>query len=76
MMSLKSALVAGLVAAVCAGCATSTGYVAGSAGDGSVEGQASPSTVDSRAWDYRFGADCRNGGMYNRAAGQCVSAGP
>jgi hypothetical protein len=73
-MSLKSALAAGLaIAAVCAGCATSTGYVAGSAVDSAVEGYASPSTWDVRE-AYRFGG-CSGGGTYNRATGLCVSEG-
>jgi hypothetical protein len=60
-MSFKNALVIGLVAVIaCAGCATGTG---------TVEGQASPLTVDS-------GIEKCDGGMYNRAAGFCVSGGP
>ena len=60
-MSFKRALVTGLVAVtVCAGCAT---------GGATVEGQASPRTVDS-------GTERCDGGTYNRAAGFCVSGGP
>jgi hypothetical protein len=73
MMSLKSALVVGLVAAAaCAGCATRTGYVAGSTWDTS-EGMASPFSADIRE-SYRFGG-CSGGGTYNRAADLCVSEG-
>jgi hypothetical protein len=60
-MSFKGALVVGLVAVtVCAGCA---------AGTGTVEGQASPLIGDS-------GIEKCDSGIYNRAAGLCVSAGP
>ena len=60
-MSFKSSLIISLVAVtVCAGCAT---------GGVTVDGQASPRTVDN-------GIEKCDGGIYNRAAGFCVSGGP
>jgi hypothetical protein len=67
MMSVKSALVVGLVAAAFAGCATGTGSMAVDP-TGSVEGQASPPT-------WNDNVDRCEGGTYNRAAGLCVSEG-
>lgn len=60
-MSFTGALVVGLIAIVAgAGCV---------AGTRTVEGQVSPPTVGS-------GIERCDGGMYNQAAGFCVSGGP
>jgi len=71
-MSFKHAIVLGLVAvAACAGCATGTG----SAGLGSTV----TSGAGSQAFPIDVGRDierCSSGGVYNRAAGFCVSNGP
>jgi hypothetical protein len=72
-MSLRSALLAGIVAAAaCGGCATSTRPVATSADWWAVEGYASPPM-----WNVRdaYRPEGCSGGTYNRAAWLCVSEG-
>ena len=67
-MSRGVLLLGALALTLCAGCASGPWPAAEPTAGGNGRGFASPATAEI--------PDCRNSGIYNRAANLCVSAGP